>query len=242
MVSFSGSFRNSRFGRKSLNTSKLRGAGGRVGDSTSRFGGNVNEDRKSCIGEQSDANQKNNIGINKYRQNTPWQKGDVSNFGWKDAFGKAIFGNKERRRLRKEEMKKRVLNKRAGEINRGWRDGKLPEELLGAEIKIDRKIKTGDVKYNYRKNIISISETDGLKKKELPKQIIQLVQSEKFRKTTGVGKMTAEKKQVIKGMLRQKGGTIERANKKMSAVAKHGRQGSSGRKVQLGNLVNKRFK
>jgi hypothetical protein len=242
MVSFSGSFRSSRFGKKSLNAGKLRGTGGRVGDSTNRFGGNVDENRRNCVSGQSDVSQKNNIGANKYRQNTPWQKGNASNFGWKDTFGKAIFGNKERRRLRKEEIKKRALEKWAGEINRGWREGKLPEELLGAEIKIDRKVKTGDVKYNYRKNIISISETDGLKKRELPKQIIQLAQSEKFRKTTGVGRMTAKKKQIIKSMLRQKGVTIERVSKKMSVVAKHGRQKSSGRKVQLENLVNKRFK
>jgi hypothetical protein len=248
MVGFGGSFKGRSFRGKQVRRSFPGGnkptgrIGGIVNNDNGRFGGRVGVASGDCHTNQSGTTSDNLSGSDRYRQNTPWQKKGTIKTGWKDSFGKAIFGDRERRQLRREEKKERVLNRQAGKINRGWRDGKLPEELLGMEIKIDHRVKPGEVKYDYRKNTVSISEADGLKKRELPKQIIQLAQSEKFRKTTGVGRMTAKKKRRIEKMLRGKGGAVERAGQKMSATAKHSRQGSSGRKVQLGSLVNKRFK
>lgn len=242
MVSFGGSFRGNRFSKKSLNTSKVRGVGSRTGNGASRFGGNTSNNGVNCDNGQSDTNQKGGVGANKYRQNTPWSK-SVGSSGWGATFNKAIFGDRKSRQLRKEEIKNTKLDKTKTKINRGWRDGKLPEELLGVEIKVDRRVKPGDVKYNYRKNIISISETDGLKKKELPKQIIELAKSGRFRDTTGVGKVTSQKKRMIKNMLRHKNIAINKANRELlSSVTKRSRAKSSHRKLELGKLVNKKYK
>ena len=242
MVSFGGSFQNKQFSRRSLGANKLSRRGARIGNSTSRFGGSTSNTGAGCDNGQSDVNQKGGMGANKYRQNTPWSKSAGSS-GWGATFNKAIFGDRKSRQLRKEEIKNAKLDKTKTKINRGWRDGKLPEELLGAEIKVDRKVKSGDVKYNYRKNIISISETDGLKKKELPKQIIELAKSGRFRDTTGVGKVTSQKKRMIKNMLRHKNIAINKANRELlSSATKRSRTKSSHRKLKLGKLVNKKYK
>ncbi len=208
--------------------------GGRLGNGVSKFGrGNGGVSRQSVNnsvgGAGGDvAGQEKLSGGADRKYKSPWSSTNKSPWsGWGKTLQEAAFG-RPKTKDENRPLEKNVKSKQ-----------KLPQGILDMQIKVDPSVKSGDVKYKYRKNMLSISGEEGIDRKKLPKKIIEMAEdSQRFRTTTGIGKISREDRRTLSRSLRKKRLRVKRVNRQLlSSATKRSRAKSASRKITFGDLV-----
>lgn len=223
-----GSFNNMRRGGSSMQR-------GRFGSGVGRFGGNTGSQKLVSGSNNNSVNNGNtgqkqfSDGVDRFRAQSPWHSTGKSPWsGWRESFRGAIFGKAKK----SENAEKAITDQRKSEKD-------LPSGILDMQIKVDSTLKPGEEKYNYRKNLLSISGEKGIDRKDLPKKIIKIAKdSKRFRDTTGMGTVTRQDRRKLNTALRRKRLRVERANRQLlSSATKRSRTKSASRKITFGDLV-----
>ena len=216
-----GSFRS---GRTLSRSSVGRGGVGGVGRfGAGKFGGG--KFGQATPGNNATGGQSAS-GADRFRAQSPWGPTGKSPWsGMGDNFKRAFFGKSEPRNDEKVEMVRS--------------NQKLPDGILEMQIKVDDGLKGNGVKYNPRKNTVSVGGEYKLSGNKLPKDLITLARkSGKFRKETGIGTVTGKKRSQLNTALRRKASRLRRANQRLqSSSVRSSRPGSSSRKITFGDLI-----
>ena len=224
-----GSFRSGRtLSRSSVGRGGV-GSAGRFG--AGKFGGG--KFGQATPGNNATGGQPAS-GSDRFRAQSPWVSSRKSPWGptgkspWSGMgknFQEAIFG------------KGKPENNEKIETDRNGR--RLPDGILEMQIKIDDGLDGDRIKYNPRKNTVSVGGEYKLSGNKLSKDIITLARkSSKFRKETGIGTVSGKKRSQLNTALRRKASRLRRANQRLQSSSVRGsRPGSSSRKITFGDLI-----
>ena len=209
--------------------------GGRFSNGKSRFGGGIGGQKQvsggninSGAGNTTEQNQSLS-GIDRFRVQSPWRSVGKSPWsGWGDSFRGAIFGKA-----------KQPADRNEVTVNQLKSEKDLPKGILDMKIKVDSGLKPGEEKYNYRKNLLSVSSEEGIDRRKLPERWIKIAESSKrFRDTTGIGTVTRQDRRKLNMALKRKRLKVKRANRQLlSSATKRSRAKSASRKITFGDLV-----